>query len=394
MTRLSDKIKAEVCLRGLAERAGVVWDRAKSRPAKGDFWAPCPFHGEATSSFHLVEPAGVGGWFKCFGCDAKGTAIDFWVKLHGGTAREAMKALADDAGIMREESPEIRAAREARLKAQVERQDREAARVAARNLDRARRIWRESIPASVPAANLLSIYLLSRGIDLDALGGVPPTLRFHPSLPYALPGGGRASGPAMVAAIGTVGDFRGVHRTWITAHGRATLPDGGKVPKLWLGETGAIYGSPVRLCPPSDCIIVGEGIETTLAVLAAMWRKGRRDWSAEAALSLGALAGPADPAGRGPGLTSSGEPLPSAVPDFSVERNPGWMPPGLLNVGRLRRLLILGEGSARCPASAERHGRRAWAKLAGTAERVRLIVPRRDWSLSLDYADLAKLGEI
>ncbi len=394
MTRLSDKIKAEVCLRGLAERAGVVWDHAKSRPAKGDFWAPCPFHGEATSSFHLVEPAGVGGWFKCFGCDAKGTAVDFWVKLHGGSAREAMKALADDAGIMREESPEVRAAREARLKAQVERQDREAARIAARNLARARRIWRESIPATVPAANLLSLYLLSRGIDLGALGGVPPTLRFHPSLPYPLPSGGRASGPAMVAAIGTAGDFRGVHRTWITAHGRATLPDGVKVPKLWLGETGAIYGSPVRLCAPSDCIIVGEGIETTLAVLAAMWRGGRRHWSAEAALSLGALAGPADPAGRGPGLTTSGEPLPSAIPDFSPDRNPGWMPPGLPAVGRLRRVLILGEGSARCPASAARHGRRALAKLAGTAERVQLIVPRGDWGQSLDYADLAKLGEI
>lgn len=394
MTRLSDKIKAEISLRVLAERAGAVWDRHKSRPGKGDYWAPCPFHGEATSSFHLVEPAGVGGWFKCFGCDAKGSAVDFYIKLHGGSPRDAMKALADGHGIAREESPEVREAREKRLAAQVERQGQDAAREAARNLARARRIWRESIPASVPAADLLGRYLRARGIDLDGLGGVPATLRLHPSLPYALPGGGRAYGPAMVAAIGTAGDFRGVHRTWIAADGRARLPDGKKVPKLWLGETGAIYGSPVRFCAPTDCVIVGEGIETTLAVLAAMWRKGRRHWSAEAALSLGALAGPADPAGRGPGLTSSGEPLPSAVPDFSIDRNPGWMPPGLLAVGRLRRVLILGEGSARCPASAERHGRRALAKLFDTADRAKLIVPRRDWGASLDYADLAKAGEI
>lgn len=398
MTTLSQKVKAEVSLRALAERFGVSWDQGKSRPARGDYWASCPFHGDATSSFHLVEPNGRGGFFKCFGCEAKGTAVDFHIAAYGGTPRDALKALADGAGIEREESPEVRAARQARLDADLARNAAAAAAEARRNLARARAVWLSA--RAFGASPILSQYLRARGIDLDALGGVPPVLRFAPDLPCydGQDAQGRPRliwrGPAMVAAIGTAGDFRGVHRTWITPTGRARLESGAKVPKQWLGETGRVFGSPVRLSPVTDCVIVGEGIETTLAVLAAMWRKGRRHWSAEAALSLGALAGPADPAGVGPGLGANGKPLPSAIPDFDVLKNPGWMPAGLLNVGRVRRLLILGEGSAKCAATAERHGRRALAKLLTTAERVKLVVPRRDWGSGLDYADLAEMGEI
>lgn len=391
---LSAKVKAEVSIRVLAERFGVTWDLRKSRPSRGDYWAPCPFHGEKTSSLHLVEPGGVGGWFRCFGCEAKGSAVDFYIAAHGGTPRSALKALADGAGIAREESPERKAAREARQEADRLRQEREAAREAARNLARARRIWATALPAADPAAGMLATYLRARGIDLDALGGVPASLRFAPALPYPLPAGGVAYGPAMVGAIGTAGDFRGVHRTWIAPDGRARLPGGAKVPKAWLGETGRVYGSPVRLSPLSDCVIVGEGIETTLAALAAMWRRGRRHWCAEAALSLGALAGPADPAGRGPGLGANGEPLPSAVPDLSPDKGAGWWPTSIEGRDRPRRLLILGEGSAKCPASAERHGRRAFAKLLQSADRAKLVVPRGDWASGLDFADLAEMGEI
>lgn len=394
MTTLSAKVKGEVSIRQLAERFGVAWDLGKSRPARGDYWAACPFHGEKTSSLHLVEPGGVGGWFRCFGCEAKGSAVDFYIAAYGGTPRAALKALADGAGIEREESPERRAAREAKIAGDLARQEREAAREAARNLRRARNIWSNSLPASDPRAAMLPAYLRARGIDLDALGGVPATLRFHPALRYPTPGGAVEVGPAMVAAIGTAGDFRGVHRTWITPEGRARLPGGAKVPKAWLGETGRVYGSPVRLSPLSDCVIVGEGIETTLAALAAMWRKGRRHWCAEAALSLGALAGPADPAGRGPQLGANGEPLPSALPDRSPDKGAGWMPTAVAGADRPRRLLILGEGSARCPASAERHGRRALSKLLQSADRAKLVVPLRDWAAGLDFADLAEMGKI
>ncbi|PKP97966.1 MAG: hypothetical protein CVT74_12475, partial [Alphaproteobacteria bacterium HGW-Alphaproteobacteria-13] len=29
----------------------VTWDQRKSNQAKGDLWAPCPFHQEKTASF-------------------------------------------------------------------------------------------------------------------------------------------------------------------------------------------------------------------------------------------------------------------------------------------------------------------------------------------------------
>lgn len=392
MATLSERVKGEVSLRQLAERFGVSWDAAKSRPHAGDFWAPCPFHGESTSSFHLVEANGRGGWFKCFGCGAKGTAVDFWIAAYGGTAGAALKALADAAGLQRAEAPEVTAAREARRQAQIADMEAKAAREAERNFRAARRIWAEAEPGH--SSQLLADYLTARGVDVDAMLGIPATLRLHPALKTRAPDGSEYIGPAMVAAIGTAGDFRGVHRTWITPRARATDATGAKIAKAWLGRTGAMFGSPVRFCAPSDWVVVGEGIETTLAVWSRMQRKARHRWSAEAALSLGALAGPADPAGMGPGLAADGKPLPSAVPDFDVAKNPGWMPPGLLALGRIGRVLILGEGSAKCPASAQRHGLRALRKLTGTADRVRLIVPRRDWSAGLDYADLAAMGEI
>ncbi|WP_134679520.1 CHC2 zinc finger domain-containing protein [Paracoccus ravus] len=83
------KVKAEVSFRDLPVAAGVSWDALKSRPGRGGYWAPCPFHREATSSFHLVEPNGVGGWFRCFRCEATGSAGDFrdvhrtWIASNG-----------------------------------------------------------------------------------------------------------------------------------------------------------------------------------------------------------------------------------------------------------------------------------------------------------------------
>ena len=102
----SDRIKAEVSLRAIADAAGTVWDLKKSRPAKGDWWGSCPLHGEATASFHVVEPAGTGGVFKCFGCHKGGSVIDFTMEHLGLDFVEAVRRLADDAGISGEISEE------------------------------------------------------------------------------------------------------------------------------------------------------------------------------------------------------------------------------------------------------------------------------------------------
>ncbi len=61
-----------------------------------DFVGLCPFHTEKTPSFH-VSPARQ--FFHCYGCKAGGNAIDFVIKRDRVEFIEAMKTLADAAGI-------------------------------------------------------------------------------------------------------------------------------------------------------------------------------------------------------------------------------------------------------------------------------------------------------
>lgn len=376
----SDRIKSQVSLRAVAEAAGVVWDRKKTVPARGDYWAPCPFHAEKTASFHVVEKAGVGGWFKCFGCGAGGSVIDFEAQARGCDALTAMKALADGAGLERETDPAA-LAQMAKARARKAARDEKAAQARARRLrERAAAIWREARPDH-PA---LAAYLLARGVNVEALGGVPRSLRYHPALAHRSPQSGKVihTGPAMVAYMKRGEAFAGVHRTWIALDGRARGTDGDKLPKMMLGET---FGASIPLSLAAPEVVVGEGIETTLAAFAAFRLAGRADLSAECAASLGAMAGPEDAAGRGPDLGANGRPLPSALPDVQSPR-PGWLP----RAG-VTHAIVLADPSSRCPGSAERHALRAAAKLRARGIEASLRVPRGRFNHDDDFADLAKL---
>jgi DNA primase len=74
----------------------VTWDARRSNTARGDFWAPCPFHQEKTASFHVDDAK---GFYYCFGCQAKGDAIAFLRESEGMGFLEAVETLARDAGI-------------------------------------------------------------------------------------------------------------------------------------------------------------------------------------------------------------------------------------------------------------------------------------------------------
>lgn len=74
----------------------VTWDSRKSKPSKGDFWAPCPFHHEKTASFHVEDGK---GYFYCFGCHAKGDAVTFLRDSENMGFMEAVETLAREAGI-------------------------------------------------------------------------------------------------------------------------------------------------------------------------------------------------------------------------------------------------------------------------------------------------------
>lgn len=74
----------------------VAWDRRKSNPGKGDYWACCPFHGEKTPSFHVEDRK---GRYYCFGCKASGDIFTFLVEKEGMGFGEAVERLAAEAGL-------------------------------------------------------------------------------------------------------------------------------------------------------------------------------------------------------------------------------------------------------------------------------------------------------
>ena len=74
----------------------VSWNRRKSQPGKGDYWACCPFHHEKTPSFHVDDRK---GFYHCFGCQQSGDALRFLTDHDGLDFPDAVKTLADLAGI-------------------------------------------------------------------------------------------------------------------------------------------------------------------------------------------------------------------------------------------------------------------------------------------------------
>jgi putative DNA primase/helicase len=142
----------------------------------------------------------------------------------------------------------------------------------ARRTARALAIWRECVAAPATIAG----YLAGRGIVLDSL---PSCLRYHASCPRP----DRTRMPAIVAPVEHVArGFVGIHRTYLTPdchrHGRAML--------------GPIGGGAVRLGMPrpSEWLAIGEGLESTLAVVAACGMPG---WAALSAGGIRALMLPA-----------------------------------------------------------------------------------------------------
>jgi DNA primase len=62
----------------------------------GRFKGLCPFHNEKTPSFSVNDER---GFYKCFGCDAKGDLIDFVMVTEGLPYPEALEKLAREAGV-------------------------------------------------------------------------------------------------------------------------------------------------------------------------------------------------------------------------------------------------------------------------------------------------------
>lgn len=137
--------------------ADVVSTYLKLTRAGSNFKAVCPFHSEKSASF-FVSPAR-DAW-HCFGCQKGGDVFSFVMEIEGIDFREALKLLAERAGVeLRNENPEDRSERSRLFSL----------------LEEAARFYQECL-SHTPA---VQGYLLRRGVHPDTIA------KFH--IGYAPP---------------------------------------------------------------------------------------------------------------------------------------------------------------------------------------------------------------
>ena len=216
----------------------------------------CPFHDDSTPSLHIYDDH-----FHCYGCGAHGDAID-WLMIIEGLDRDAALGVLEKCTSNPKSCPSIRAIETLA--------DSEAKR------RRALQLWRQGQPIT---GTLAEQYLTERrGIDLAALPDAAACLRFHSRCPF----GPTTRHPCLIVLRRDVFSDEpvGIHRIALT-------PDAEKIDRRMLGRGGV-----VKLFPAANRLIVGEGIETTLAAATRVSRWGgllQPAWSAVASGVLGNL---------------------------------------------------------------------------------------------------------
>lgn len=83
-------------VREATDLAQLVSERVQLKPKGRELWGCCPLHHEKTPSFK-VDPAS--GFWHCFGCDEGGDMFGFVMKLDNLSFPEAVRKLAERAGI-------------------------------------------------------------------------------------------------------------------------------------------------------------------------------------------------------------------------------------------------------------------------------------------------------
>lgn len=131
----------------------LIGRSVKLRKAGTNFLGLCPFHNEKTPSFNVSPSRGT---YHCFGCGAGGSAIRFVMENDGMSFMEAVKRLADAAGIrIVEEVWDANAEAEAKHRSLLLRVHREISE------------WFHQLLMRHQSGNDARQYLKSRGLSAD-----------------------------------------------------------------------------------------------------------------------------------------------------------------------------------------------------------------------------------
>lgn len=252
-------------LKASADLVGLVREHVELKREGPEWKGRCPFHNENTPSFYVVPKKRM---FHCFGCGANGDVFEWLKKTEGLDFAAAIQRLG---GVATAAGGGPRFVSASAAEAQVK-NDADNIR---KKIEKARKLWKESVPAS---GTLVERYLNTRG-----LAGVmiPATIRFHPQLWNA------ETSTLMPGMVAVVTDMRqqivGIHRTFLRSDGSAKANVRDKKKML-----GACQGSHIWLGLPMQGILaVAEGIETALTIM-----KAKPSLGVWAAMSLGNMSAP------------------------------------------------------------------------------------------------------
>lgn len=364
----------------------------KLRKAGSRLVGACPLCGgrAASSRFEVFEKDQ--GW-ACAACHEGGDIIRLVEKVEGCDFRAAIERLGGRVAIDATRQREIFEERERKRLA------REKASANYREAERKRlfQTWKSAAPIH---GTIAARYLDGRGLQLPEHC---PGLRFLPSMAYwhgeQLDERGRKSprqihaGPAMCGAfIRPDGKFGGLHLTWLSTSDldekidmpvKAEIldPDSGEVlnsKKMRGSKTGAYIAIVMHDAPRR--LVIGEGIETVLAVWTSLADAGERldDTAFWAAGDLGNMAGRATASIAHPMLKR---------PNGHAVRVPGDTPdpddPGLSIPGSVAELVLLGDGDSETVLT-EFAMRRAARRYASPRRTIRIAFAPQ----GLDFNDL------
>ena len=88
-------------VRQRTDLVALIGETVKLQRAGRSWKGLCPFHKEKSPSFHVTPERGM---FHCFGCQEHGSGIDFVMKVEGLSFPEAVRRLAERAGVEVEET--------------------------------------------------------------------------------------------------------------------------------------------------------------------------------------------------------------------------------------------------------------------------------------------------